>query len=188
MRLCYQYEEGNRGLIVLECQPQKRIMHFCEKKTYKPQNIFLCLPYIVFVVNYTKNKQGEFIYHGLSGNGLQVYFNNKPLTSLDDAMGFSPMDLAGYSCTDHRYDGAKYKDLKSLVSEVLGLWFGARQGICNSRWKRIKTIKSVLKLSWDGGEYYDEFPSLFEMMELTAKATGYNFYPKRKCKLQDKEW
>lgn len=186
-KIRYQYEEGNRGLIVLECSPQKRTINVNGKfKT-------LCFPYIVFVISYTKNKQGEFIYHGLSGNGFQVYFNNKPLKSLHDIVHISPTDINGYVCTDHAYDGTIYKNLKLLAKAAMGLWWRVRHdiGCCsmNDRlWLKEKSLENVFNFKWDTLYYRDKEFSLLEMMTYTSKVVGYSFCPKRAKRLSNKDW
>jgi hypothetical protein len=130
-----------QGMIICEYQPQTRML-ITDNKTIR-----VYLPYLLHVISYYKNKDGKYLYPGISAAGLRVYISQKSLQTLDDSVWISPTDIrfGGMSCTPHEYDYTIFSSLKELVHGVSHLWFNvAHQFISLKDMETNKSIKEAL--------------------------------------------
>jgi hypothetical protein len=113
-------KEIHQGIVVLEHEPQTRMLICDDEKSIKK----IHFPYIIQVIGYFRDQE-KYLYPGILSGGLRVYFNNKPLQSINDEVWFSPLDANyyGFSCTPHAYDSKIYNSLKQLTDHTVSLWF-----------------------------------------------------------------
>lgn len=105
---------------------------------YLTEKLNVQLPHMQFILT-TRQVSGQFLYQGLSGRGLQVYFtdgtvqSNRPLcvSTLENQRN-------GVACTPHEYDGAIYKTEIEMLESVVSIWYNSLHipnGIDLSHWR-----------------------------------------------------
>jgi hypothetical protein len=135
-----------QGMIICEYQPQTRML-ITDNKTIR-----VYLPYLLHVISYYKNKDGKYLYPGISAAGLRVYISQKSLQTLDDLVWISPTDIrfGGLSCTPHEYDFTTFSSLQNLTKGVSSLWFNSiHESIFMQNMLDNKNIQEALRCqSW----------------------------------------
>jgi hypothetical protein len=162
MKLKLKFETEDSGLLILEQEPQNRVLMIGNRHaTYN-------LPYVLYVIRYLK-AGGRFQYDGIHGHGLQVFFTNKPLETLEDTVYFPPTDSArfGLICTDHRYDSKSYPTLSKLTKTVINLWLNTQHQMQSSiYWKENKGID----IDWSG-----TYPQILAITKRVQRLYGITF-------------
>lgn len=91
-----KWQDGYHGVMVVEQQPQVRTLLIDTNQRHVP------LPYVVFVISFTK-LQGYYSY-----SGIQIGFNNKPISSLDDHLYYPPLpNFSGHGVCMGSYEGKR---------------------------------------------------------------------------------
>lgn len=128
MRLRYHVEKQNCGLLLLEAEPQVRRIFIYSQSTSNKQIPF---PYILFSIRYEKSN-GQYIYRGVYGSGLTVFFRNESISSVNDEVFFSPTDMErkGLVCTEHSSDNKNFKSVVDLAQFVITSWWGHCHVLC----------------------------------------------------------
>jgi hypothetical protein len=114
----------SQGIIVLEALPQKRVMFGIERDQYERNTYrhLVDLPNLFFVINYNREKS-NYTYEK-----LRIFVKPETISTESDIIYVSPTELEqgyhGFCCTPHEYDYKCYKDLKTLCSELIGVWYG----------------------------------------------------------------
>lgn len=146
---------GKIGLVVLESQPQVRTI-FCSCNVGVQR---LAFPYRLDVVRYIKDNE-KYIYPGIYGGGLNVFFRNNPMQEFTDKVFLSPTDMWRYGtvCTPHQYDNKVFSTLPELVNFVISIWWNLNHSIeykTDPLWRHM-TIEQALNYNWEGGsKFYD---------------------------------
>ena len=110
----------NRGMVILESEPQFRTLFVYGNKGL----MRLPFPYIVMAITYTI-ENGKYIYPGISGSGLRVFFRNSPMEKYTDTVSPASTDYNrfGLVCTPHGYDSSKYETIESMCNFVISTWW-----------------------------------------------------------------
>lgn len=175
--------QSTRGLIVLESQPQLRTIFTAGNKGTQR----FAFPYLLNVICY-KVSEGKYIYPGIYGGGLRVFFRNSPMQNFTDEVFLPPIDANRYGlvCTPHDYDNKQFSSLPELVSKVITLWWNTYHVVeykSDPQWKDM-TIEQALSCSWkDGRKLYDAL--------VQTEKSGYGaggFYPPKDSELVNENW
>ena len=89
------------GMVVLESSPQFRTIFSNSNKGL----MRLAFPYVIHVVSY-KVVNEKYIFPGIYGSGLRVFFRNSSMENYSDSVAPAATDYARYGvvCTPHGYD------------------------------------------------------------------------------------
>jgi hypothetical protein len=141
-------EEIYQGMIICEYSPHTRTFLLNGVKLFAK----IHLPYLLHVISYYKNGNGDYFYPGISAAGLRVYISQKSLQTLDDLVWISPTDIrfGGLSCTPHEYDFTTFSSLQNLTKGVSSLWFNSiHESIFMQNMLDNKNIQEALRCqSW----------------------------------------
>lgn len=89
----------------------------------KPMPIQLPFPYVHFVIRYSQ-VAGGYLYRGLGGYGLGIYFTKRPLKR-NVKICHSPTEgWNGIVCTNHAWDHKVFKTREKLFKTLIGFWMG----------------------------------------------------------------
>lgn len=175
--------QSTRGIIVLESPPQFRTIF---TNTNKGNQRFP-FPYLYCVITY-KVSSGKYIYPGIYGGGLRVFFRNSPMENFTDNVYLPPTDFnrKGLVCTPHNHDNKQFSTLPELVNHVITLWwetYHCLEYITDPAWKDM-SMEQALSHSWrDGTKLYDAL--------VKTESTGYGrngFYPPKDSELVNENW
>lgn len=107
------------GQVVIELSPQYRTILVDSNKGFAR----VAYPYCIMVISY-RVIGNKYIYEGVAGGGLMVFFKNSPLVSLEDRVGYTPIEEHGLVCTPHQFDGKSHDSVSELIKDVINIYFG----------------------------------------------------------------
>lgn len=124
MKIIYEAEHETAGIAVVQFEPQARTIF----RGYAPKR--LNLPYVIQIVRYelyhlrdgSSGWKTKYVYRGLPGMGLSVFFANAPLNGGKSLIYNTPFDY-GVVCTPHKFDNKKFKSKEELISFVTSIWW-----------------------------------------------------------------
>lgn len=193
MKIRLNYVAKDRGMLILEFEPQFRTMFFVNgNKSIKR----VPFPYFIVVLSY-EIVNGKICYFGLKGGGLRIYFNNKPLKSFEDAVWFSLTESYGIVCTDHSFDNYVCDNIFELKNTILNLWFGtyvSYQGEQIRTWSG-STLDNVIDTAFRAGSLRENFELDSKQFKIGCKYNpsckynqkGFSLFPVDAV-LIDEEW
>lgn len=169
-----------KGLIVLESTPQIRTIFTGGNKG----TIRLPFPYFLNVIGY-RFENGKYIYPGIYGAGLRVFFRPSRIEKYTDPVFLPPMDagLYGLVCTPHNHDNMQFDDLPSLVNHVITLWWNTVHYARYESWKDM-SIDETLAFKWSEER---SFPTALKKTEDSGYGRG-GYYPPDDSELIDDFW
>lgn len=162
MKLKYHLKGSKDGILLLEAEPQQRLIF-----TYSQvrNTIRVPFPYLLFTVRYLKNEK-KFQYPGIYGSGLRVFCRPEPITSVNDLVYYPPTDAMrkGLVCTDHGSDNKQFKSVEELATSVVSHWWShlhmvEYQPFAKKKWEDA-TLDDLPKAKWtEAGTYLTALPA-----------------------------
>ena len=177
MILKFHLKSETDGLLLLQSPPIRRVIY--GNNGFKPVDH----PSLLFTIRYLKHSNMIF-FPGIYGSGLRVFATDDSFENEDSKVIYYKHEFQrkGLVCTEHNYDGNKYKSVKDLVNHVISLWWGhihqdhscMLKGICSLKYKEALKEASADKV----GIYYPDYITCKNYLN-TYKATPDFILPKK---------
>lgn len=121
MKIRLHQEDHEKGLIVIESEPQIRTIFLTSSYKYTER---LAFPYVYHIIHYRKIGK-KYYYFGIYDRGLMVFMNKKPIRSINSKLCFCPLEVErfGISCTNHDKDESAYNSISDLIGDIIGDWW-----------------------------------------------------------------